>query len=111
MNVHVNLNTIFLIIHIYKTISYIPVQFMKFLKFHKFFEIAFSIESLTVSYNVKTRAPPVPRRMLENAPLKKAPGPSVFDIFIQQSNVFLYIISVFFRPDCIIIRLLTVSKG
>lgn len=84
---------------------------MKLLKFHKFFEIVLSIDSLIVSYNVKTRAPPVPRRMLENAPLKKAPDPSVLVIFIQQSNVFLYIISALVRPDCIIIRLLTVSKG
>lgn len=75
-----------------------------------FFNVSL-IVSLMVSYNVKTNAPPVPLRIFENAPLKKAGTPSALNVFIQQSNVLLYIISCLLSPDCIIIRLLTVSKG
>lgn len=59
----------------------------------------------------RTIAPPVPRKMLEKAPLKKAAGPSLLKIVAQQWAVLLYTISVFLRPDCIIIRLRTVSNG
>lgn len=56
-------------------------------------------------------APPVPRRTLEKAPLKKAADPSVLAMVTQQWAVFLYKISAFLRPDCIIMRLRTVSNG
>lgn len=69
------------------------------------------IASLILSYNVKTNAPPVPLSIFDSDPLKKAPTPSSLVVFIQQSNVFLYITSVLLSPDCIIMRLLTVSKG
>lgn len=72
---------------------------------------AASILCLSESYKVKTNAPPVPLRTFESEPLKKAVTPSALAVLIQQSNVFLYIISVLESPDCIIIRLLTVSKG
>mmetsp|Transcript_9209 Transcript_9209/g.15263 ORF Transcript_9209/g.15263 Transcript_9209/m.15263 type:complete len:203 (+) Transcript_9209:111-719(+) len=54
-------------------------------------------------------APPVPRMTLDRAPLKKAPGPSSLRILPQQCRVFLYRMSA--RPDCIIMRRRTVSKG
>lgn len=66
---------------------------------------------LISSYMTSTMAPPVPRSTLENAPLKKAAPPSVLAMVDQQWMVLLYTISVFLRPDCIIIRLRTVSKG
>nr|CAD7439290.1 unnamed protein product [Timema bartmani] len=43
--------------------------------------------------------------------IKNAEPPSIFKIFFQQSNVFLYSTSDFDKPDCIIIRRRTVSMG
>ena len=63
------------------------------------------------AYKASTSAPPVPRNTFERAPLKKARVPSFFEIFTQASSVFLYWIAPFFRPDCIIMRRLTVSNG
>lgn len=52
---------------------------------------------------------PIPLNTFESAPLKNAFYPSDLAILTIQSKVLLYKISAL--PDCIIIRLLTVSKG
>ncbi|KRZ54657.1 hypothetical protein T02_12945 [Trichinella nativa] len=67
------------------------------------------IKTFPLSSEKRTKAPPVPRKTLLNAPLNKALKPSCVMIFFAQSHVFLYKISL--RPDCIIIRRRTVSHG
>lgn len=61
---------------------------------------------------------PIPLNTFESAPLKNAFYPSDLAILTIQSKVLLYKISALpinivinIIPDCIIIRLLTVSKG
>ena len=45
------------------------------------------------SYNTSTKAPPMPLRTLDQAPLKKALPPSSRAIFFQQSMVPVYMMS------------------
>jgi len=52
---------------------------------------------------------PIPLKVLESAPLKKALVPSVLEIFMKQSMVPVYITSAL--PDYIMSRLRTVSRG
>uniref|UniRef100_A0A1B0AUD9 Uncharacterized protein n=1 Tax=Glossina palpalis gambiensis TaxID=67801 RepID=A0A1B0AUD9_9MUSC len=78
---------------------------------HHFMLVSDEHNFLISSYNTSTKAPPVPLRTLEKAPLKKAPGPSCLAIVAQQCTVFLYTMSAALRPDCIIIRRRTVSNG
>lgn len=48
---------------------------------------------LSSSYKTSTKAPPMPLSTLDQAPLKKALGPSSREIFLQQSMVPLYMMS------------------
>lgn len=48
---------------------------------------------LISSYKTSTKAPPMPLRTLDHAPLKKALAPSSRAIFLQQSSVPVYMIS------------------
>lgn len=48
---------------------------------------------LSSSYRTRTKAPPIPRSTLDQAPLKKAFDPSSRAIFFQQSMVPVYMMS------------------
>lgn len=48
---------------------------------------------LSSSYRTRTKAPPMPRSTLDQAPLKKAFEPSSRAIFFQQSMVPVYMMS------------------
>lgn len=53
----------------------------------------FYVNFLISSYSTNTKAPPMPLSTLDQAPLKKALGPSSLRIFAQQSIVPLYMMS------------------
>jgi hypothetical protein len=91
-------------------ICFILEFFYKFLNHSPF---PFGIPGANIAYNssyiTNTIEAPIPLNTFESAPLKNALGPSFLAILAKQSKVPVYNKSE--RPDCIINRLLTVSRG